>query len=81
MTTKRKTTQDYFDKRDALIAKGVLAKEDERFIFQRDYLFKTPSGATQLLLLGTSNGWVDWKTEQGLTLHDYQGRTLESASE
>lgn len=81
MTTKRKTTQDYFDKRDALIAKGVLTQENERFIFQRDYLFKTPSGATQMLLLGTSNGWVDWKTEQGLTLHDYQGRTLESASE
>src|SRR5690554_4058146 len=81
MTTKRKTEQRFYDKRDQLLAKGVIAEQDGRFVFQRDYLFPTPSGASMFLLLASSNGWVDWKTEQGITLHDHQGRTLESASE
>ncbi|WP_028303196.1 GIY-YIG nuclease family protein [Oceanospirillum maris] len=81
MTTKRKTEQRFYDKRDSLLAKGVIAVEGGRFVFQRDYLFQTPSAATMLLLLATSNGWVDWKTEQGVTLNDYQGRTLETVSE
>ena len=72
---------DIYDKRDQLLAKGVIAEQGGRFIFQRDYLSPTPSGASCFLLLGSSNGWVDWKTEQGVTLHDHQGRTLESASE
>ncbi|EGR0589568.1 TPA: GIY-YIG nuclease family protein [Vibrio cholerae] len=81
MTTQRKTDQRFYDKRDALLAKGVVINDGQRFAFQRDYLFRTPSGASMFLLLATSNGWVDWKTEKGVTLHDYQGRTLESASE
>ncbi|WP_075183335.1 GIY-YIG nuclease family protein [Pantoea sp. 1.19] len=80
MTTTRKTEQRYFDKRDQLLAKGVIVQQGDRFVFQRDHLFQTPSGASMFLLLGTSNGWVDWKTEQGMTLHDYQGRTLDSLS-
>ena len=81
MTTKRKTEQRFYDKRDQLLAKGVIVEQGGRFVFQRDYLFPTPSGASMFLLLASSNGWVDWKTEQGVTLHDHQGRTLESASE
>jgi predicted GIY-YIG superfamily endonuclease len=81
MTTKRKTEERFFAKRDELLAKGVIAQQGERFVFQRDYLFQSPSGASMFLLLASSNGWVDWKTEQGVTLHDYQGRTIESATE
>ncbi|WP_029751455.1 MULTISPECIES: GIY-YIG nuclease family protein [unclassified Pseudoalteromonas] len=81
MTTTRKTDQRFYDKRDRLLAKGVITEQNGRFIFQRDYLFPSPSGASMFLLLATANGWKNWKTEQGVTLHDYQGRTLESASE
>ncbi|MBH0015176.1 GIY-YIG nuclease family protein [Pseudoalteromonas sp. NGC95] len=81
MTTKRKTEQRFYDKRDQLLTKGVIAEKNGRFVFQRDYLFPTPSGASMFLLLASSNGWVDWKTELGITLHDHQGRTLESANE
>lgn len=81
MATKRKTDQRFYDKRDELIAKGAVTTDGQRFVFQRDYLFRTPSGASMCLLLATSNGWVDWKTEKGVTLHDHQGRTLESATE
>jgi len=80
-TTKRKTKARLVEQRKALIAKGVLKQESDRVVFQRDYLFKTPSGAACILLLSSSNGWVDWKTEQGITLHEHQGRTIESAIE
>lgn len=81
MTTKRKTEQRFFDKRDQLLEKGVIKVEGDRFVFQRDYLFQTPSGASMFLLLATSNGWVDWKTDVGVTLQEHQGRTLESAAQ
>ena len=81
MTTTRKTDQRFYDKRDRLLAKGVITEQNGRFIFERDYLFPSPSGASMFLLLATANGWKNWKTEQGVTLHDYQGRTLESANE
>lgn len=80
MSTKRKTEPRFFEKRDQLLAKGIIAQEGDRFIFQRDYLFQTPSGASMFLLLASSNGWIDWKTDQGVTLQDHQGRTIESAS-
>ncbi|WP_193073311.1 GIY-YIG nuclease family protein [Pseudomonas sp. FME51] len=81
MTTKRKTQQQFFKRRDELLAKGVIAEQGGRFVFTRDYLFQTPSGASSFLLLASSNGWVDWKSPQGVTLHDHQGRNLESVTE
>ncbi len=81
MLTTRKTDQRFYDKRDRLLAKGVITEQNGRFIFERDYLFPSPSGASMFLLLATANGWKNWKTEQGVTLHDHQGRTLESANE
>ncbi len=85
MTTKRKTDQRFYDQRDALLDKGVVVEvvsaKGQRFVFKRDYLFRTPSGASTCLLLASSNGWLDWKTDKGVTLHDHQGRTLESAAE
>jgi len=75
--TKRKDKQRHTEHRDKLLAKGVLKKEDDTFVFQRDYLFKTPSGASSILVLSSSNGWVDWKTKTGVTLHDFQGRGLD----
>ncbi|MGJ8681948.1 GIY-YIG nuclease family protein [Paraglaciecola sp.] len=76
MTAQRKNNERFMEKRDQLLSKGVITEQGGRFVFQRDYLFPTPSGASCFLLLGSSNGWVDWRTEQGLTLHEHQGRSL-----
>jgi predicted GIY-YIG superfamily endonuclease len=76
----RKTDPRMIEKRDELVSKGILIKKGDSVVFTKDYLFKTPSGASSFLLLGSSNGWVDWKTAQGVTLHEYQGRTLETAA-
>lgn len=74
--TTRQSEPRLVQKRDELLAKGILTRDGDRFIFQRDYLFKTPSGASCLLLMASSNGWLDWKTRNGVTLNDYQGREI-----
>lgn len=71
-STKRQTEQRYFDNRDSFLVKGIIKKEDDRFVFTQDYLFKTPSGASGFLLLASSNGWLDWKTDDKITLRDSQ---------
>ena len=65
--------------REKLLSKGVISLSGDNILFDRDYLFKTPSGASGFLLLSSSNGWVNWKTEQGVTLHDHEGRALSLA--
>lgn len=71
----RKTTQSrLISQRDALLDKGILHKEGERVMFTKDYLFKSPSGASCVLVLGATNGWKEWKTAGGQTLDDYIGR-------
>ena len=77
--TKRKTDNRMVEIREKLLSKGVISLSGSHIMFERDYLFKTPSGASGFLLLGSSNGWVDWKTEQGISLHEYEGRTLSLA--
>ena len=72
----RKTEPWLVELRHELLDKGVLSQQDSSIVFERDYLLKTPSGASSLLLQPASNGWIDWKTEQGVTLHDHQGRDL-----
>ena len=39
-------------------------------VFQRDYEFNAPSAASAVVLGHTSNGKVDWKTEDGVKLKD-----------
>lgn len=39
-------------------------------VFVRDYEFKAPSAASAVLMGHTSNGNVDWKTEDGVKLKD-----------
>lgn len=71
---KRKTDHRIVEKRDALLEKGILSRQGDNVVFERDYLFKTPSGASGFMLLGSSNGWLDWKTVSGVTLHDWTNR-------
>ena len=54
--------------RKRLIESGVMRVEETKAIFQKDHLFKSPSTAALALMGRTSNGWIDWKTEEGLTL-------------
>ena len=57
-------------RRDALVAEGALVLVGDRYIFQRDVLFKSPSGASDTVCGASTNGWVLWKTKAGKTLDE-----------
>lgn len=46
--------------RNALIEKGVLNQE---FVFQKDYVFSSPSTAAAVVMGRNANGLTEWKTE------------------
>ena len=63
------------EKCDELLQKGVLKKEGGRCVFAQNHLFPTPSTAASLLILGSANGWTEFKTAEGITLKDHQDRS------
>ncbi len=58
--------KSYFNLRNTLIKEGII----EGRKFTRDYEFNAPSAASAVVLGHTSNGNVDWKTEDGRKLKD-----------
>jgi hypothetical protein len=62
--------------RDSLIDRGVLVKNNDRYVFSQDYTFDSPSAAAQVIQGRTANGRIDWKDEQGRTLKELQERSV-----
>ncbi|MGA2175643.1 MAG: DUF4357 domain-containing protein [Verrucomicrobiota bacterium] len=58
--------------RAKLLDSGVMREEGDTVIFEKDHLFPTPSMAAVALLGRTVNGWLEWKTEDGITLDTVQ---------
>lgn len=54
--------------RTRLLNDGVMRVDGQTVVFEKDYLFNSPSMAALALLGRTSNGWYDWKTSDGRTL-------------
>ncbi|MCP9793438.1 GIY-YIG nuclease family protein [Vulcanococcus limneticus Candia 3F8] len=56
--------------RQRLLDAGVMQPDDEGgLVFPKDHLFKAPSGAAIALLGRRANGWMEWKSDKGQTLH------------
>lgn len=51
-----------------LIEAGVMIESGKDVVFQKDHLFGSPSMAALALLGRTSNGWLEWKDSQGISL-------------
>lgn len=56
--------------RQRLLESKVMRPDGTSVVFQRDHLFRSPSMAALSLLGRTSNGWVDWRDENGRTLDE-----------
>lgn len=56
--------------RDKFLKNGSVVIENNKLVFIKDTLFKTPSGASNMLIGMSSNGWNDWKNKVGQTLSD-----------
>lgn len=57
-------------KRQALIEDGALKPEGDFYVFQRDVLFKSPSGAAAIVRGASSNGWAEWRSKEGKSLDE-----------
>ena len=62
--------------RNLLIKEGVLLANDGVLVFSRDYLFASPSAASDVLTGRNSNGWVEWKAANGKTLDELKRQAV-----
>lgn len=58
----------YNRQRTELLEKGSISAVDGRYILHATIEFNTPSGASDFVLGGSTNGWTEWKNCEGKTL-------------
>ena len=51
-----------------LLGSGVLRKQGNTVVFEKDHLFGTPTLAAIALTGKKLNGWLEWRTKDGVTL-------------
>lgn len=56
--------------RNELISNNILVQKKDSYVLIKDFLFKSPSSASSVVLGRSSNGWTEWKNKQGKTLDD-----------
>jgi hypothetical protein len=67
--------------RERLLKQGVLSIQNDRIIFERDHAFKTPSGASDCVTGGNTNGWIDWRRSDGRSLQDIERAKVEASED
>lgn len=77
LETQVQVSERLAERRQQLVDNGILVQQGDMLVFTQDHLFKSPSGASGVLLQGASNGWVDWRTDGGKTLREYQEEFLD----
>lgn len=62
--------QRYNRQRKELLSQQSIVNVDGKYILKVTLDFKTPSGASDFVLGGSTNGWVEWKNRDGKTLDE-----------
>lgn len=63
--------ESYNSKRQEYLKdKTIIRKDDGKFYLTKVLSFKSPSGASDFVLGGSTNGWVEWKDKDGKTLDE-----------
>ena len=66
-----KTVGDWVkNMRLSMIEDKLLIDKNGVLEFQEDFIFKSPSAASAVILGRSSNGWTDWKNKEGKTLDE-----------
>ena len=60
----------YNRQREELLQKGDITIQGEKYILNVILEFNTPSGASDFVLGGSTNGWTEWKNKAGKTLDE-----------
>lgn len=67
---KKVNLERYNKQRDELLENGSITKIDDKYILNVILTFNTPSGASDFILGGSTNGWTEWKNKDGKTLDE-----------
>ena len=62
--------EEYNRQRKELYEKGDIVKQGNKYILTVTLEFNTPSGASDFVLGGSTNGWAEWKNKDGKTLDE-----------
>ncbi len=62
----------YLGMRKRLVSTRVLVEEGGHYVLTQDHLFGSPSAASTVLLARPSNGRVEWKDAEGVSLKHHQ---------
>lgn len=62
--------EKYNRQRKELYEKGDILKQGDKYILTVTLEFNTPSGASDFVLGGSTNGWSEWKNKDGKTLDE-----------
>lgn len=54
--------------RNKLLESKVMRTEGDTVVFEKDHLFKSPSMAAIAVMGRSANGWLEWKSKDGVTL-------------
>lgn len=60
----------YNKQRNELLENGTISRIDGKYILNAVLTFNTPSGASDFILGGSTNGWMEWKNKEGKTLDE-----------
>lgn len=60
----------YNRQREELLQKGDITVNGKKYILNVILEFNTPSGASDFVLGGSTNGWMEWKNKNGKTLDE-----------
>lgn len=56
---------------EKLISNNYITKQnDSLYVFTKDYVFNSPSAASDIILGNSTSGWKKWKSENGVTLEE-----------
>jgi len=53
-----------------LIKDQVLELQKDRLVFLQDFIFSSPSAASDMIKANSSNGWIEWKNKDDKTLDE-----------
>ncbi len=48
----------------------IIKQNDSLYVFTKDYVFNSPSAASDIILGNSTSGWKKWKSESGATLEE-----------
>ena len=71
---KKVNLERYNKQRAELLENGSITKIDGKYILNAILAFNTPSGASDFILGGSTNGWTEWKNNDGKTLDELYRR-------